>query len=80
MGQSYRDQIARQKAMNFVMDVYRTAKAFPRGELYGLASQLRRARLRFQAILRKGRRASHLTSSIIFSDEPEERWLRSTLS
>jgi four helix bundle protein len=29
--------------MDFVMDVYRTSKGFPRDELYGLASQLRRA-------------------------------------
>jgi four helix bundle protein len=43
MGQSYRDLIAWQKAMDFVIDVYRTSKAFPRDELYGLASQLRRA-------------------------------------
>ena len=42
MGQSYRDLIAWQKAMDFVMDVYRTSKAFPREEMYGLASQLRR--------------------------------------
>ena len=41
MGQSYRDLIAWQKAMDFVMDVYRTSKAFPREEVYGLASQLR---------------------------------------
>lgn len=43
MGQSHRDLIAWQKAMDFVMDVYRTSKGFPRDELYGLASQLRRA-------------------------------------
>jgi four helix bundle protein len=43
MGQSNRDLIAWQKAMDFVMDVYRTSKGFPRDELYGLASQLRRA-------------------------------------
>jgi four helix bundle protein len=43
MGQSYRDLIAWQKAMDFVMDVYRTSKTFPRDEVYGLASQLRRA-------------------------------------
>src|SRR5438132_5337421 len=29
----------------FVMDVYRATKAFPRDEVYGLASQLRRASL-----------------------------------
>ena len=43
MGQSYRELIAWQKAMDFVMDVYRTTKAFPRDETYALAGQLRRA-------------------------------------
>ena len=43
MGQSHREPIAWQKAMDFVMDVYRTTKAFPRDETYPLASQLRRA-------------------------------------
>jgi four helix bundle protein len=43
VGQSYRGLIAWEKAMDFVMDVYGTSKAFPRNELYGLASQLRRA-------------------------------------
>jgi four helix bundle protein len=43
MGQSYRDLVAWQKAMNFVMEVYRITKTFPRDEIYGLASQLRRA-------------------------------------
>jgi len=43
MGQSYRDLIAWQKAMDFVMDVYRTTKVFPRHESYALAGQSRRA-------------------------------------
>jgi len=43
MGQSYRDLIAWQKSMDFVMDVYRTTKTFPRDETYALAGQLRRA-------------------------------------
>jgi four helix bundle protein len=43
MGQSYRELIAWQKAMDFVMDVYGATKLFPRDEVYGLASQLRRA-------------------------------------
>jgi four helix bundle protein len=43
MGQSYRQLIAWQKSMDFVMDVYEVTKAFPRDELYGLATQLRRA-------------------------------------
>jgi four helix bundle protein len=43
MGQSYRELIVWQKAMSFVMEVYAATKAFPRDELYGLATQLRRA-------------------------------------
>ena len=43
MGQSYRELVAWQKAMDFVMDVYRTTKTFPRDETYALAGQLRRA-------------------------------------
>src|SRR2546423_1843979 len=43
MGQSYRQLIAWQKSMDFVMDVYKVTKAFPRDEVYGLATQLRRA-------------------------------------
>ena len=43
MGQSYRQLIACQKSMAFVMDVYKVTKAFPRDEVYGLATQLRRA-------------------------------------
>lgn len=55
MGQSYRDLIAWQKAMDFVMDVYRTSKAFPRDELYGLASQLRRAAVGVPTNIAEGR-------------------------
>jgi len=43
MGQSYRDLIAWQKAMQFVTEVYRATRDFPREEAYGLSSQLRRA-------------------------------------
>ena len=42
MGQSYRDLIAWQKAMDFVIAVYTVSRTFPRDETYGLASQLRR--------------------------------------
>ena len=43
MGQSYRELIAWQKAMDFVMEIYRATKAFPRDEIYSLATSLRRA-------------------------------------
>jgi four helix bundle protein len=43
MGESYRDLIAWRKAMEFVVKIYHATRAFPREELYGLTSQLRRA-------------------------------------
>src|ERR1043165_2333476 len=43
MGQSYRQLIAWQKAMDLVDLVYDCSDQFPRRELYDLGSQLRRA-------------------------------------
>ena len=41
--EGHRDLEVWQKAMKFVTDVYQLTQAFPRQELYGLTSQLRRA-------------------------------------
>ncbi len=41
--QGHRDLQVWQKAMQFVTDIYRVTKMFPREELYGLTSQLRRS-------------------------------------
>ena len=43
MAQHYKDLIAWQKAMKLVTRVYSVSDAFPRRELFGLTSQLRRA-------------------------------------
>ena len=43
MGQSYRDLIAWQKAIELVAAIYRVTRTFPKEEVYGLTSQLRRA-------------------------------------
>ena len=42
MGQSYRDLFAWQKAMRFVIEIYKCTRSFPRDETFGLAAQLRR--------------------------------------
>jgi len=39
----FEDLIAWQKAHAFVLDVYRVTKEFPREEMFGLTSQVRRA-------------------------------------
>ena len=43
MGQSYRDLVVWQHAMALVTHVYRATQRFPREEIYGLTSQIRRA-------------------------------------
>jgi len=42
-GRNYQDLIAWQKAMDLVEAVYAATKSFPKEELYGLTSQVRRA-------------------------------------
>lgn len=43
MGPSYRDLVAWKKAMELVTEVYRATERFPKEEIYGLTSQLRRS-------------------------------------
>jgi four helix bundle protein len=40
---SHRDLIAWQKAMDLVIETYKVSRDFPKEELYGLTSQMRRA-------------------------------------
>lgn len=51
---NYRDLIAWQKSMDFVENVYRVTKAFPREELYGLTSQLRRCAVSIPSNIAEG--------------------------
>lgn len=51
---SHRDLIAWQKAMVLVTDVYALTKTFPREEMYGLISQMRRAAASVPANIAEG--------------------------
>ena len=51
---SYRDLIAWQKAMDLTEMVYRSTYGFPREELYGLTSQIRRATLSIASNIAEG--------------------------
>lgn len=42
-GQSYRELLVWQKAMALVTEIYRCTDKFPRAEMFGLTSQLKRA-------------------------------------
>ncbi len=50
----FQDLIVWQKAHQFVLAVYKITSAFPKSELYGLASQLRRAAVSIPANIAEG--------------------------
>ena len=43
MDKPHKRLLAWQKSMNLVVDIYELTKSFPRDEIYGLSSQVRRA-------------------------------------
>lgn len=51
---SHRDLIAWQKSMDLVILVYKATESFPRHELYGLTSQIRRAASSIPANIAEG--------------------------
>ncbi len=51
---SHRDLIVWQKAMDLVSSVYRLTENFPRSEIYGLTSQIRRSACSIPANIAEG--------------------------
>ncbi|MDD4870611.1 MAG: four helix bundle protein [Kiritimatiellae bacterium] len=51
---TYRDLIVWQKAMNFVTEVYQTTKAFPKEEMFGIISQMRRCAISIPSNIAEG--------------------------
>jgi four helix bundle protein len=54
MGASYQNLVAWQRAMELVTDVYKVTRAFPKEEVYGLTSQLRRAAVSIPSNIAEG--------------------------
>src|SRR5579872_5542656 len=54
MSNSYRDLLAWQQAMNLVELVYKASAGFPKEEVYGLTSQVRRAAVSVAANIAEG--------------------------
>ncbi len=52
--QSFTDLRTWQKGHAFVLDIYRVTKQFPRDEIFGLISQLRRAAVSFTSNIAEG--------------------------
>jgi four helix bundle protein len=55
MAENYRDLIAWQKAKSLVLSVYRCTRLFPRDEIYGLTSQMRRAAVSVPSNIAEGK-------------------------
>ena len=51
---SYRDLIVWQKSFELVIEIYRLTDLFPRSELYGLTSQMRRAAVAIPSNIAEG--------------------------
>lgn len=56
---SYRDLLVWQKAMDFVVGCYRLTEPFPKSELYGLTSQLRRCAVSVPSNIAEGHGRYH---------------------
>ena len=55
MAQAYHDLIVWQKAIDLSVSVYELTKEFPKNELYGLTSQMRRASISVASNIAEGR-------------------------
>jgi len=55
MSSSHKDLIVWQRAMQLVVDVYRSTKSFPREETHGLISQMRRAAVSIPSNIAEGK-------------------------
>lgn len=54
MSKSFHDLVAFQRALDVVVVIYEVTSVFPRNELYGLTSQLRRAAVRACSCIAEG--------------------------
>ncbi len=54
MAKSYRDLIAWQKAIQLVTNIYKVTRQFPKEEIYGLTSQIRRAAVSIPSNIAEG--------------------------
>jgi four helix bundle protein len=55
MSSSYRDLRVWQRAMDLVLGVYKETRCFPKDELYGLVSQMRRAAVSIPSNIAEGK-------------------------
>jgi len=54
MGQSYKDLLVWKKAMGLVTQIYQATQKFPKEEIYGLTSQMRRSAISMPSNIAEG--------------------------
>ncbi len=59
MAYSYRELLVWQKGIALVVKIYQLTESFPKAELYGLASQMRRAAVSIPANIAEGSARGH---------------------
>ena len=64
--QSYKDLIVWQKGMRLVSEIYKITEKFPKSEMFGLTSQIRRAAVSIPANLAEGYARKHRAEYIQF--------------
>lgn len=63
---SYKDLIVYQKAYQLVLQIYKVTESFPKTEIYGLVSQMRRSAVSIPANIAEGYRRGHRKEYIQF--------------
>lgn len=56
---SYKDLIVWQKSIDLVVLIYKVTEKFPKTEMYGLTSQIRRATVAIPSNIAEGQRRGH---------------------
>ena len=64
--ESYRELIVWKKSRKFVVDIYKLTEKFPKAELFGLTSQMRRAAVSIPANIAEGYCRKHRPEYIQF--------------
>jgi four helix bundle protein len=64
--QSYRNLIAYQKAYQLTLDIYKCTKAFPKEELFGIVSQMRRSAVSIPCNISEGYCRNHRKEYVQF--------------
>ena len=63
---SYKDLVAYQKAYRLTIEIYRVTKDFPKEEIYGISSQMRRAAVSIPSNIAEGYRRGSRKESVQF--------------